>query len=154
MFEYNQLMSVAFIFSGAFFLLTGKGNISNRGLGLLAVLMPIAGYFGGLSVSEILTHVAIALGGVIVGFLYFMFVVQRGGLIKAFIVIVLWLPFDYLVPVIITLLLAGFVMSLIDILVMKLLSTDRQFLTKHYTAILMVAAGVIVSPLLNNPNIY
>lgn len=154
MLDYNLSMSMAFIIFGIFFLLMGKGNISHGGLGFLAVLMPIAGYFGGLSVSEILTHVAIAFGGVIVGFLYFMFVVQRGGLIKSFMVIVLWLPIDYLIPVIVTLLITGFVMGLIDTLVMKLLSTDRQFLTKHYTAILMVIAGVIVSPLLNIPIIY
>ncbi len=83
-----------------------------------------------------------------------MFVVKRGGLLKAFAVIVLWLPFDYLLSVIITLLIVGGVMALIDILVMKAFSSDKQFLTKHYTAILMIIAGVIVSPTLNIPIIY
>lgn len=154
MFDYNQIMSILFIIFGAFFLLTGKGNISQRILALLALLMPVTGYLSGLSISEILIHIAIGFGGLIVGFLYFIFVVKKGGLVKAFTVLVLWLPIDSLVPVITSLLIVGFLIALIDVLIMKISSSDKAFLTNHYTALLIIVAGIIMSPTFNIPILY
>lgn len=152
MFEYNQLMSIALIAFGSFFLLAGKGRIFNRSLSLLALLMPIAGFLSELSISEILMHIAIGFGGLIVGLLYYTFVIKRGGLLKAFAVVVLWLPFEYLVPTIISLLIVGFVIILIDDLINKV--SQSQFFTDHFTAILMIFAGIITSPILKIPIIY
>ena len=154
MFEYNEIMSVAFIISGLLCAIIFRGRIPNFILILLALAMPVTGYLCGMEFSEIGTHVAIGAAGFVLAMLGFMFIVPSGGLWKSLAVVILWLPLEYLMPVLLTLLAAGFVLSLGDVLLKKLSSTKESWLLNRYAAIQTVIAGVILAPSLQLPVVY
>ncbi|WP_306031402.1 hypothetical protein [Stappia sp. MMSF_3263] len=154
MFDYNQIMSLAFVGFGLVCLLRGKGTVPNTGLILLVIAMPVAGLSTGMDVATIAIHLLSGLAGLVVSLLGFAFLFKSGGFWKTVAVLALWLPLPHILPVIGAFCVLCFIPLLIDTLIVRAKPGRRPLFSPHLTAVLLIVAGIAVSPTLALPLLY
>jgi Flp pilus assembly protein protease CpaA len=154
LFDYNQIMSLAFVGFGLVCLFRGKGTVPNTGLILLAAAMPVAGLSSGMDVATIAIHLLSGVAGLVVCLLGFAFLFKRGGFWKTIAVLALWLPLPHILPVIGAFCVLWFIPLLIDTLAARARPGGQPVLAPHRTAILLIVAGLAVSPTLALPLLY
>lgn len=154
MFDYSQIMSLAFVGFGLVCLLRGKGTVPNIGLILLVIAMPVAGLSSGMDVATVAMHLLSGLAGLVVSLLGFAFLFNRGGFWKTIAVLALWLPLPHVLPVIGVFCVLWFIALLIDMLAVKARPGSKPVIAPHLTAILLIVTGLAVSPTLALPLLY
>ncbi|WP_040617101.1 hypothetical protein [Roseibium sp. TrichSKD4] len=99
-----------------------------------------------MTVANLAAHAQAGLVAMALGFLFFTFVIQSVGLAKSAMVIALWLPTNYIFTKAYMLVLIGTGMFTIAVFIAKINPNLPNPLSKHFTAILFICAGLLVSP--------